>query len=219
MFERLIAFFILVVISTIFLIVILFNILFSGWPIFFSDKRMGLRNVEFSLYKFRTMYINKGPKITVYNDIRITKFGQILRKYKIDEWPQLLNIIKGDMQFIGPRPEAISLVRKYPIHFKYLDSVKPGLSDISSIIFKDESKIIARHALTYEKDLIPIKNILSLIIIGKNNIIKSGLLFLLSICAIFNHKLSLKVISSFFLPYNEVELRNKLNYLLSENIF
>ena len=110
MFERLIAFFILVVISPIFLIVILLNILFTGLPIFFADKRMGFKNIEFSLYKFRTMYINRGSKITVHNDIRITKFGKVLRKYKIDEWPQLLNIMKGDMHFIGPRPEAITLV-------------------------------------------------------------------------------------------------------------
>ena len=72
MFERMIAFIILVMISPIFLIVILFNILFSGLPIFFSDKRMGFKNVEFSLYKFRTMYINKGSKITVYNQGKMT---------------------------------------------------------------------------------------------------------------------------------------------------
>ena len=219
MIERIFAIIIFVAILPVFLFIIILNIIFSGFPIFFIHPRCGYRFHQFKLYKFRTMYHNDGPELTNFNDFRITKFGKILRKYKLDELPQIINIIKGDMRFIGPRPEVERFVKKYPFYFTYLKSIKPGISDLSSIVFKEESKILNKDAISYENDLLPIKNNLSLITINEKSKIKKITLVILSGFAILNHKLSLKIISKFFLPYDEIEIRNKLNYLLLGDIF
>ena len=163
---------------------------------------------------------NDGPEITTYKDERITIIGQILRRYKLDELPQLINIIKGDMIFIGPRPETANIVKKYPKYFSYLDIIKPGISDINSIIFRDESKMYKNIDINnYEDDILPIKNHLALITFENQNITKINMLIILSLLAVIHHKLSLHIISKFFLPYDETEFRLKLNYLLSEKIF
>ena len=102
------------------------------------------------------MIINSGDLITQNNDARVTNFGKILRRTKIDELPQLINILKGEMRFIGPRPE----VPKYleVSNFQFLEKVKPGISDYASIIFRNESKILINIGgdNPYEK-LLPIK--------------------------------------------------------------
>ena len=172
------------------------------------------------MYKFRTMYPNTGSEITHYNDDRITEIGKILRKYKLDELPQLVNIIKGEMAFIGPRPEVIGLVKKYPKGFSYLLFIKPGMSDINSIIFRDETKLFKNIDINkYEDEILPIKNHLALITSENSKISQKGMLIFLSILAVFHHKLSLRIISKIFLPYDEKEFRIKLNHILSEQIF
>ena len=124
------------------------------------------------------------------------------------------------MKFIGPRPEIVQIVKKYPEYFAYLKQVKPGISDLNSIIFKDESKIFNKIDINqYENDILPIKNHLALITTKNQKRIKKSMLIIISILAVFNHKLSLHIISKFFLPYDETEFRIKLNYLLSTNIF
>ena len=195
-------------------------LILSGTPIFFTHKRCGYQYAEFEMIKFRTMQPNNGPVITNYEDKRITKIGQILRKYKLDELPQLLNIIKGDMWFIGPRPETVEIVKKYPDYFSYLEVIKPGISDINSIIFKDESLMFKNNNINeYENEILPLKNHLALITTENQKIIQKSMLIFLSILAVINHKLSLRIISRFFLPYDETEFRVKLNHLLSEQIF
>ena len=104
------------------------------------------------------MIINNDKKyITKLNDKRVTKIGRILRSLKIDEIPQLLNIVKGDMRFIGPRPEVPKYVNKED--FSFLNHIKPGLSDFSSIIFRKEDHILSKikHETAYESILLPIK--------------------------------------------------------------
>jgi len=166
------------------------------------------------------MHPNNGSEITNYKDKRITSIGQVLRKYKLDELPQLLNIIKGDMEFIGPRPEIVKIVRKYPDLFSYLEEIKPGIADIDSIIFKDESTMFKNVDINkYEEEILPVKNQLALITSENKKMIKKSMLIFLSILAVINHKLSLQIISKFFLPYDEKEFRIKLNYLLSVQIF
>ena len=81
---------------------------------------------------------DNGPLITVENDLRITKIGKYLRKFKIDEFPQILNIILGDLNFVGPRPEVEKYVNKND--FEFLKKVKPGLTDFSSILFREKIK-------------------------------------------------------------------------------
>tara|TARA_B100001971_G_C17839535_1_gene357872 strand:- start:108 stop:608 length:501 start_codon:yes stop_codon:yes gene_type:complete len=166
------------------------------------------------------MHSNNGSEVTNYNDKRITRIGQLLRKYKLDELPQLMNILKGDMEFIGPRPEIVRIVKKNPKDFSYLKFIKPGMSDINSIIFRDESKLFEKIDINkYENEILPLKNHLTLITNQKQRMIQKSMLFFLSILAIIHHKLSLRIISKFFLPYDETEFRVRLNNLLSVQIF
>ena len=120
----------------------------SKGGVFFFQMRVGKNNRDFRLIKFRTMFSNSERKglLTVGNtDSRITKAGKWLRKYKVDEFPQLLNILKGEMSFVGPRPE----VRKYVDLYNYgqmkILSVRPGLTDYASLEYINENEILERY--------------------------------------------------------------------------
>jgi lipopolysaccharide/colanic/teichoic acid biosynthesis glycosyltransferase len=218
--EKIFAFILLIALSPVLVIISILIIIFSGSPILFKHNRCGYKFNEFEIYKFRTMHSNKGSELTNYNDKRITRIGQLLRKYKLDELPQLMNILKGDMEFIGPRPEIVRIVKKNPKDFSYLKFIKPGMSDINSIIFRDESKLFEKIDINkYENEILPLKNHLTLITNQKQRMIQKSMLFFLSIISIIHHKLSLRIISKFFLPYDETEFRIKLNNLLSVKIF
>ena len=220
MLDRTFAVTLLIVLLPVFVLISILILIFSGAPIFFKHNRCGYKFREFNVFKFRTMYLNNGPEITQYNDDRITRIGKILRRYKLDELPQLLNVISGDMVFIGPRPEIVNMVNKCPKYFSYLEVIKPGISDIGSIIFKDESVMFKNIDINkYEDEILPVKNHLALATSKNLNNIKKTMLITLSILAIIHHKLSLRIISRFFLPYDEIEFRIKLNNLLSVQIF
>ena len=124
----------LLILSPLFLIIFIFLLFFEGKPIFYSQTRTGINNKLILIYKFRTMIINAerdGPQWSIKNDPRITKFGGFLRKYRLDELPQLISVIKGEMSLIGPRPERpeIESVLKEKIpHYNIRSFVKPGLS-------------------------------------------------------------------------------------------
>lgn len=130
-----------------FLILLSFIIIIeSGWPVFYFQKRVGKNNLDFNLIKFRTMHKNaeKRGLITIgERDSRITKVGFWLRKYKLDEIPQLVNILIGEMSFVGPRPEVRKYVDLYTEKQLRVLSVKPGLTDYASLAYIDESKILA----------------------------------------------------------------------------
>lgn len=118
----------------------------SKGGIFYSQHRVGKDKKSFILYKFRTMRngADKHGLLTVGdNDKRVTKSGRWLRKYKIDELPQLFNILKGDMSFVGPRPEVSKYVDLYNDQQKEILSVKPGITDWASIKYIDENEILA----------------------------------------------------------------------------
>ena len=166
------------------------------------------------------MHPNDGPELTEYKDNRITNIGKILRKFKLDELPQLINIIKGEMGVIGPRPEAIQKVNSHRDYFSYLNTLKPGVTDINSIIFKDEAIIFKNLNINrYEHEILPIKSHLAAITSIKQNIFQKGMLILLSIISIINHNFSLHLIRLFFLYNLELDFRIKLNKLLSKQIF
>lgn len=115
--------------------------------VFFKQKRVGQDGKTFKIYKFRTMVKDaesKGKKITVGKDIRITKIGHFLRKYKLDELPQLFNIIKGEMSFVGPRPEVPEYVKYYNNKQREILEVKPGITDYASIYFSNESELLGK---------------------------------------------------------------------------
>ena len=117
----------------------------SKGNIFFIQKRVGRGGKEFRLFKFRTMYNNAADKglITIgHKDSRITNVGFFLRKYKIDELPQLINVLIGDMSIVGPRPEVKKYTSLYSSEQRKVLSVKPGITDYASIVFSNESEIL-----------------------------------------------------------------------------
>jgi len=210
----------LIILCPFLVITALLILIFSGKPIFYKHKRCGFQYEEFDIIKFRTMHPNNGPQLTEYKDNRITNIGKILRKFKLDELPQLINIINGDMGFIGPRPEAIEIVNNHREKFAYLSKIKPGVTDINSIIFKDESNIFKNININrYENDILPIKSHLVAITLVNHNIFQKGMLVLLSIISLINHNISLHLVRFFFLSNLELDFRIKLNKLLSKQIF
>jgi len=117
----------------------------SAGPVFFVQKRIGRGLKPFRLYKFRTMYADaaqKGLSVTVGGDQRITKAGRFLRKSKLDELPQLFNVLKGDMSLVGPRPEVPEYVGKYPEEYKEVLTVRPGITDMASLKYSDEESVL-----------------------------------------------------------------------------
>lgn len=106
---------------------------------------MGKNFRPFYIFKFRTMVQNadkSGLQITAGEDKRVTRVGRILRKTKIDELPQLFNVLKGEMSFVGPRPEVEKYVKYYKTEYEYILRVRPGITDISSITFRDEEGVL-----------------------------------------------------------------------------
>jgi lipopolysaccharide/colanic/teichoic acid biosynthesis glycosyltransferase len=120
----------------------------SKGPLFYIQKRVGKDFEEFSLYKFRSMVVDaekRGPSVTSSDDDRITKIGKIIRKTKIDELPQLLNVLKGDMSLVGPRPEVMKFVKQKQEEYKKVLSVKPGITDNAAIEFRNEEEIMKQY--------------------------------------------------------------------------
>lgn len=120
----------------------------SKGPIFYIQKRVGLNFKEFNLYKFRSMVVNAdriGPSVTSGDDPRITKIGKILRRTKIDELPQLINVLKGDMSLVGPRPEVIKFVEQKKEDYKIILSIKPGITDNAAIEYRNEETIMEQY--------------------------------------------------------------------------
>ena len=133
-------------------------------PVFFRQERVGQFGRHFKIHKFRTMFIDteaRGMQITVGEDSRITAVGRLLRRYKLDELPQLIDVLCGDMSLVGPRPEVPQYVAYYPNELKELVlSVRPGITDMASIEFKNENEILGRAIdphKAYVTEVLPIK--------------------------------------------------------------
>jgi lipopolysaccharide/colanic/teichoic acid biosynthesis glycosyltransferase len=117
----------------------------SPGPIFFRQERIGKGFRPFPIYKFRTMQQHspdEGRLITIGRDPRITRIGRLLRKTKIDEIPQLINILKGDMSFVGPRPEVRQFVERFRQDYVEILSVRPGITDLASLKYRDEAALL-----------------------------------------------------------------------------
>lgn len=154
----------LLVLSPVFLILALWIKLDSSGPVFFRQERVGQGGRVFRIHKFRTMVTDAerlGLQITVGTDARVTRVGHWLRKYKLDELPQLLDVWRGCMSLVGPRPEVPRYVAYYPADVRNLVlSVRPGITDLASIEFKDENEILGRADdphLAYVQEVLPIK--------------------------------------------------------------
>ncbi len=135
---------VLLLLLPLFLVVALLIVFDSKGGVFYKHVRVGKGGVQFGLYKFRSMVTNadKGSQITIGNDTRVTKVGRFIRRYKIDELPQLINILKGEMSVVGPRPEVKRYVDLYSKEQLRVLEVLPGLSDYASIKYFDEQKIL-----------------------------------------------------------------------------
>lgn len=138
----------LIVLSPVFILVAAWIKLDSPGPVFYRQIRVGRYGVPFRIHKFRTMTVNaeKAGRLTVGADNRITKSGQLLRKYKIDELPQLIDVVLGNMSLVGPRPEVQEFIDCYPADIrKKVLSVRPGITDRASIEMVDENEILATY--------------------------------------------------------------------------
>jgi len=145
LFDIIFSFVGLVISSPILLVVSLIIKLNDGGPIFYMASRVGLNGKLFRMFKFRTMVINAdkiGASSTTHSDLRITRIGRVLRKYKLDEIPQLINVFIGEMSIVGPRPEVKYFTDMFTEEEKAILSVKPGITDWASVWNSDEGKIL-----------------------------------------------------------------------------
>jgi lipopolysaccharide/colanic/teichoic acid biosynthesis glycosyltransferase len=135
----------LLTLSPFFLVIAAVIKLDSSGPVFFRQERIGYGFDKFHIYKFRTMVVDapkKGKLLTAFNDDRITKVGRILRKAKIDEMPQLINVFRGEMTLVGPRPEVEKYVRLFTNDYRQVLRIRPGITDLASLKYRNESEML-----------------------------------------------------------------------------
>ena len=153
----------LLFLSPLFVIVALWIVIDNPGPVFYRQQRVGKDNKDFGLLKFRSMRVgaDKMGQITVgERDPRITRAGYYIRKYKLDELPQLWNVLIGDMSLVGPRPEVRKYVDTYTPDQRIVLSVRPGITDYASIEYIDENRLLAQAKdpdKTYIEEIIPAK--------------------------------------------------------------
>ncbi len=163
LFDFTTSFFGLILLSPLFLFIALWVKLDSQGPVFFRQDRVGLRGKIFEIHKFRTMKVSSESKgrLTVGKDNRITKSGRFLRKYKVDELPQLIDVILGKMSLVGPRPEVKEFIDIYSLDIRNkVLSVRPGITDMASIKMVDENEILGKYEdpkQAYIDIILPIK--------------------------------------------------------------
>lgn len=167
----------LLIFSPVLLIFGLLIILEDGWPILFKQERIGLGAKPFVMYKLRSMRNRKegGMAITVGNrDPRVLRVGGIIRKYKLDEIPQLINVLKGEMSLVGPRPEVPKYVAMYNEKQRKVLSIRPGITDLASIAYRNENEILAESdnpEQTYINEVMPNKLDLNLEYVRRRSLV------------------------------------------------
>lgn len=163
LFDFLFALMGLVVLSPLFLLIALLIKVDSKGPVFFRQVRIGQDQKPFQILKFRSMIEGaeqKGALVTASDDTRQTRLGKRLRRSKLDELPQLINVLKGEMALVGPRPEVPKYVAYYDDFGKQVLRVKPGVTDLASALFKNEAEIMARYEdrdRAYIEKIMPLK--------------------------------------------------------------
>jgi lipopolysaccharide/colanic/teichoic acid biosynthesis glycosyltransferase len=181
----------LIVLSPILLVISVFIALSSRGGIFYKQRRIGVNGKGFNILKFRTMFIgaDKLGLLTVgERDSRVTPIGYYLRKFKLDELPQLINVLIGDMSLVGPRPEVSKYVDLYSENDRIVLSIKPGITDYASIYFRNENEILKLAQdpeLKYVQEILPVK-----LKLNKKYILEKGLftdfkIILLTLLSIF----------------------------------
>lgn len=191
LFDVIASFIGIIILSPILILVSIAIKMDSKGDVFFKQVRVGKNGVKFNILKFRTMVVDAeslGKQITVGKDTRITKVGSALRKVKIDELPQLINVFKGDMSLVGPRPEVPKYVEMYNREQRRVLNVRPGITDIASLRYKDENDILGKVENPeeyYINTIMPDKLNLNLEYIEKNNIIFDMFLIIKTIIKCF----------------------------------
>ena len=153
----------LLLLSPLFIIIAMWIVIDDPGPIFYRQIRVGKNNEDFRLCKFRSMRVDadKGSLITIgEHDNRITHAGHFIRKYKLDELPQLWNVLIGDMSFVGPRPEVRKYVDLYTLEQRKVLTIRPGITDYASIEYINENNLLALSKdpdKTYIEEIIPAK--------------------------------------------------------------
>lgn len=184
----------LLLLSPIFCLIAVLIKLNSQGPVFFRQERIGRHFRPFRIYKFRTMVADapeKGGPITIGDDPRITSVGRFLRRAKLDELPQLINVLKGDMGFVGPRPEVKKYVDLFAQDYAEILKVRPGITDLASLHFRDEAALLG-HATNPEEEYVQ-RILPQKIRLGKEYLKRSSFSFDLSlilktVCTIFGCK-------------------------------
>jgi lipopolysaccharide/colanic/teichoic acid biosynthesis glycosyltransferase len=175
----------------------------SSGPVFYRQQRVGRGEQPFCLYKFRTMHVRaSGPLITVEGDPRITKVGRVLRRWKLDELPQLLNVFRGDMSIIGPRPEVEQLVRYYTPEQRRLLEQTPGLAGLSQLVYPYEADVLQGYPNpeeVYRQHLMPKKLAIDLEY-ARNRTFWSDLLLLVEIILLSFLGKSSRIDRNFYIP-------------------
>ncbi len=167
----------LLVLAPLFVVVAILVKIDSTGPVFFRHTRMGREFKPFHVYKFRTMVNGAermGASVTAGSDKRITRLGGLLRKTKIDELPQLLNVLTGEMSLVGPRPEVKEYVELYAPEYRRLLSVRPGITDPASLRYAEEEGVLARSPNweeEYRKRILPDKIKLSLAYVENHSLV------------------------------------------------
>ena len=182
-----------IVLSPVYLIIALLIKLDSEGPVFYMQERVTSYGRKFRIFKFRTMVTNAdkiGTLVTVKGDPRITRVGRVLRKFRLDETPQLLNIIKGDMSFVGTRPEVQKYVDRYSEEMYATLLLPAGVTSLASIYYKDEERLLSETGdtdYTYINDILPEKMRYNLEYINKFSFfydIKLMIMTVLAMCGV-----------------------------------
>jgi lipopolysaccharide/colanic/teichoic acid biosynthesis glycosyltransferase len=164
----------LIVLSPLLVAVALLIVLLDGAPILFQQVRVGRHGRYFRIWKFRSMRAGStGRAITVSGDDRITSVGRVLRKYKLDELPQLFNVLRGDMSMVGPRPEAPAYVQPDVPAWRTVLQARPGITDLASLTYRDEEKLLERQTdweAFYRNEVQPAKLALNLAYLKKRSL-------------------------------------------------
>lgn len=189
----------LALLSPLFAVIALCVKLSSPGPAFFLQTRVGRNKVLFKLFKFRTMIMDAeklGSSVTTMRDSRVTKVGRFLRSSKLDELPQLLNVLIGDMSLVGPRPEVPEIVTTYTTEMMRIFCVRPGITSIVSLYFRDEEELLSFSNdpdRIYVDVIVPLKVALALEHLDRNSILFDlGVLFRTILVLLFGSRFRLK---------------------------
>ena len=181
----------LIILSPIFFVIAVLIKCDSPGPVFFVQDRIGRGGKIFRVFKFRTMHVDKTEESRLFtpgNTDRVTVIGRFLRNAKLDELPQLINVLQGNMSFVGPRPEVPKYRNAHSGKFKQVLSLKPGITDWASIKYRNEENILSQSAnpeSVYEKEILPDKLSMALEYMGNVSFINDVKILVMTVVKVF----------------------------------